>query len=337
MVTSRPKRVTLRDIADEVGLSVAAVSYALRGLQVPEETQQRVREVADRLGYQVDPIGRALSSGRTGHIGVLCSSLTDMWQQGVAAALGRALLRSGRQSLIVDSSGDPGVEESLAAQLVDQRVDAIIALPVDPSAPHWAGIAEQCVLVAVGDAIPGARTAGEVVFDNHAAVRGALERLAGAGHRAIAVLTAGAEATPDRPAEQVAHQVAEELALDLALHSTPNDIQGARAVATSLLRGPHPPTAFFCLSDSMAYGVYAAARALGLRIPADISVLGSDDNEFSALLTPPLAGYSWPFDELIELIVDRTVQAVEGETPPPRAVLTATPTEGGSVSGPPAR
>ena len=63
---------------------MAAVSYALRGLQVPAETQQRVREAADRLGYQVDPIARALASGRTGYVGVLCGSLDDIWQQGVA-------------------------------------------------------------------------------------------------------------------------------------------------------------------------------------------------------------------------------------------------------------
>src|SRR5699024_5965217 len=92
VMPQRSKRVTLRDIADETGLSSAAVSYALRGLQVPEETQDRVREAAQRLGYQADPIARALASGRTDQVGVLCGSLTDIWQQGLAADLGRGLL-----------------------------------------------------------------------------------------------------------------------------------------------------------------------------------------------------------------------------------------------------
>ena len=106
-MSERPRRPTLRDIADKTGLSSAAVSYALRGLQVPEETQRRVREVADRLGYQADPIARALASGRTGNVGVLCGSLEDIWQQGVAAALGRGLLQAERQALIVDAANDP--------------------------------------------------------------------------------------------------------------------------------------------------------------------------------------------------------------------------------------
>ncbi len=328
------KRVTLRDVADEVDLSVAAVSYALRGLQVPAETQQRVREAADRLGYRVDPIARALVSGRTGQVGVVCRSLADPWQQEVAAALGRELLAADRLALIVDSSNDPIVEERLAGQLLGQRVDAMIVLPTDPSATHWTHLAEQTVVVAVGDALPGAEARAEIVFDNRSAVLAALRRLADAGHGRVAVLTPGDPSTPDRPVEVIAHEVADELGLDLALHTSPHDLAGARAVAARLLDAARPPTAFFCLSDSMAYGVYAAARDLGLDVPGDVSVLGSDDNEVSALLTPPLSGYRWPFEELIAAVVAATLDALDDGLPSPRRVLHAIPTEGGSV-GPP--
>ena len=330
----RAKRVTLKDIADDVGLSVAAVSYALRGLQVPEETQERVREAAERLGYQVDPIARALASGYTGHIGVMCRSLTDLWQQGVAASLGRALIQEGRQALIVDCSDDPLLEQSLAVRLVDQRVDAIVVLPVDPSADHWVDIAERTVLISIGDAIPGARTAAEVVFDNASAVRGALRTLAEAGHRRIAVLTPGETETPDRPAEVVAHRVADELDLELTLHATPHDLEGAESVAVGILDARPPPTAMFCLSDSMAYGVYAAARSRGLEVPGDVSVLGSGDNQVSGLLTPPLGGYRWPFEEMISSVVDLTLQALDDGVRGSRRVLTATSVRGGSVAPP---
>lgn len=329
-----PKRVTLRDVADEVDLSVAAVSYALRGLQVPLETQQRVREAAERLGYRADPIARALVSGRTGQVGVMCRSLADPWQQEVAAALGRRLLAADRLALIVDSSNDPFVEERLAGQLLGQRVDAMIVLPTDPSAAHWAEVAEQTVLIAVGDALPGGGARAEIVFDNRSAVGAALRRLADAGHRRVAVLTPGGTATPDRPVEVIAHEVAADLGLDLTLHSSPHDLAGSRAVATGLLEAAEAPTAFFCLSDSMAYGVYAATRDLGLSVPGDVSVLGSDDNELSALLTPPLSGYRWPFEEMIAAVIAATLDALDDGPPTPRRVLLSTPTEGGSV-GPP--
>jgi len=330
----RPRRPTLRDIAEETGLSSAAVSYALRGLQVPMETQERVREAAERLGYHADPIARALASGRTGYVGVLCRSLEDIWQQGVAAALGRGLLHAGRNALIVDASNDPEREALLAQRLVDQRVDALIALPVDPRGKHWATLAQRTVLVSIGDGLPGAATAAEVVFDNARGVTDALTRLADAGHTRITVLTSVGVSTPDRPAEGVVLRVAAELGVTATLHSSVHDLDGACAVAHEVLTGADPPTAFLGLADSFAYGVYAAAAELGLRVPDDVSVLGFDDHPVSRLLTPPMSSYRWPVDELVTAVVRRTVRAVDDGKRSKRKVLTATPQVRGSVAPP---
>jgi LacI family transcriptional regulator len=310
-VHGRPKRVTLRDVAAESGLSPAAVSYALRGLHVPVETQERVQEIADRLGYQVDPIARALASGRTGYVGVLCGSLQDGWQQFVAAALGRELLGCDRHALIVDASNSPDLERMLATQLVDQRVDALIVLWVDPSGEHWPDIAERTVLVSIGDGLPQAATAAEVVFDNDTGVTEALELLARSGHRRIAVLSPSSDDTPATPAELAVRRVARKLGLHVSLYMSPHDLDGAAAVAADAITVAEPPTAFFCLADSMAYGVYAAADRLGLRIPDDVSVLGYDDHPVSRVLSPPLSNFRWPVDDVVRYAVERTVRAID--------------------------
>ncbi len=328
----RAKRVTLRDVAHETGLSTAAVSYALRGLQEPPETQARVREVADRLGYQVDPIARALASGRTGYVGVLCGSLSDIWQQNVAAALGRGLLEYDRHALIVDASNSPELEKELANQLVDQRVDALIVLWANPHAEHWAEIAERTILVSIGDGLPGADTAVEVVFDNDVGVRAALGRLHSAGHRHIAVLTPSDRNTPDTPAEDAIRRVSAELGLRTDLHMTPYELDGAAAVARDVLWSTERPTAFFCLADAMAYGVYAAAGELGLTIPGDVSVLGYDDDPVSRLLSPPLSNFRWPVDVLVAHAVERTVRAVVEGRNSRRKLLTPVEQPRGSVA-----
>ncbi len=301
----------MRDVASESGLSTAAVSYALRGLHVPLETQQRVRDVADRLGYQVDPIARALASGRTGYVGVLCGSLQDSWQQDVAAALGRELLETGRHALIVDASNRPELERELAGQLLDQRVDALIALWVDTRAAHWPAIAKRVPLVSIGDSVPGAATAAELVFDNDAGVGAALGRLADDGHRHVAVLTPASRNAPDHPAEIALRRVSAELGVRVDLHLTPYEVDAAEQVAIEVLAGPTPPTAFFCLADSMAFGVYAAAGKLGLGIPGELSVLGYDDHPVSRLLSPPLSTFSWPVEPLVAHAVERTVRAID--------------------------
>jgi LacI family transcriptional regulator len=335
-VPNRPPRVTQRDVAEETGLSVATVSYALRGMQVPPETQQRVREAAERLGYQADPIARALASGRTDYIGVLCRSLTDVWQQGTAAALGRALLEVGRHALIVDASNDAALEATLASQLADQRVDALIVLPVDPMAAHWADVAQRTVLISIGDGLPGASAHAEVVFDNEAGITDALHGLAEYGHRRIAVMTPGGLTTPDRPAELVADRVAHGLGLHVTLHRSPHDLDGSAAVARAVLTGPEPPTAFLCMADSMAYGVYSGARELGMSVPDDISVVGYDDHPLSRLLTPPLSTYRWPVELLVDLVIERTVKAISGGRRSRRKVLPPTSQPRGSVGPPPA-
>jgi LacI family transcriptional regulator len=333
-VPQSSKRPTIKDIAAETGLSPAAVSYALRGLQVPPETQERVREAAERLGYEADPIARALASGRTGTVGVLCGSLQDLWQQGVAAALGRGLLAAGRYALLVDAAGDPEREAALAKRLVDQRVDALVTIPVDPRSRHWSEVAERVVVVSIGDGLPAAATAAEVVFDNVAGVTDALRTLAGAGHRDILVLTPGLGSASDRPAEEVVQRVAPELGLTVRLVPCPPDLDGAAKVAYEVLAKDARPTATFCLADSLAYGVYAAAGELGLVIPDDISVLGYDDHPMSRLLAPPLSTYHWDVSALVESVVERVVKAIETGRRSRRKVLTPDPRPRGSV-GPP--
>jgi LacI family transcriptional regulator len=327
-------RPTLRDIAEDTGLSPAAVSYALRGLQVTPQTQARVREAAERLGYEADPIARALASGRTDTIGVLCGSLADGWQQDVAAALGRGLLGVGRSAFTLDASNDPDREALLAKRLVDQRVDALIVLPVDPRSAHWADLARRTVLVAVGDGLPNADPAAEVVFDNVTGVTHGLRLLAAAGHTRVTVLTPTDRSTPDRPAEQIVRRVAPDLGIAARVHTCPHDLDGAAAVVREELTSAQRPTAFLCLADSIAFGVYAAARELDLSVPDDVSVVGYDDLAVSRVLTPPLSSYRWPVDQLVDAVVSRTVAAIETGERRPRAVIVPVPMPRGSVAAP---
>ncbi|MDN5796779.1 MAG: LacI family transcriptional regulator [Intrasporangium sp.] len=333
-MTPPGRRPTLADIARETGLSTAAVSYALRGLQVPEETQERVREVADRLGYTVNPIARALSSGRTDTIGLLCGSLEDSWQRAVTAALVQALPETGRQAVIMDAGSDPAVQLALAQRLVETRADAIVVMPLDPAAQEWSDVADRATVVAIGDGLPAARTAAEIVYDNVAGVTDGLGQLAAAGHERVDVLSPIGLDTPDRPAEAVVARVSAELGVSARVVQSPHELDAACAVVRAELAGDDPPTAFLCLADSMAWGVYAAGRELGLSIPDDISVIGYDDAPVSRLLVPPLTTYHWPMDRLVDAVTRTLERAIDEGTRSRRQVISPTPVPGGSVGAP---
>ncbi|ACZ90576.1 LacI family DNA-binding transcriptional regulator [Streptosporangium roseum] len=323
------KRATIREVAKATGLSPASVSYALRGMQVSEETIERVRRVAAELGYEADPIARALASGRTGMIGLLCGSLEDLWQQALAVGIGRALKDNDRYALILDATGDPSRERTLARQLRDQRVDALIVQPVDPAAPLWAELCESLPVVSIGDSLAGASTAGEVVFDNRAGVTLALEHMRDRGHRRVAVLTPTRASTPDRPADVHVLAEAGRLGLDIEVVTAPQALVAATDVARRMLAGGH--RAFFCFADSIAYGVYAASAEQGLRIPFDVSVMGYDDHPMSGLLSPGLTTVDWDIDGIVRAAVRLVVAAADGNTRRRRIVQAPELRERGSV------
>jgi DNA-binding LacI/PurR family transcriptional regulator len=331
---SPAKRVTIREVADAAGLSPAAVSYALRGIQVSEETQERVRQVASDLGYEAHPIARALASGRTDMIGILGPSLEDLWQQRLVAEAGRVLLSHNRYALILDAAGDPERQRVLAAQLRDQQVDGLVLSPVDPSDAFWVELADSLALVSIGDELPGASTAGEVLFDNRSGVTCALEHLRSLGHRRIAVLRPPGSPTSGRPAEVFVGAEADRLDLDVSFHSAPYELDEAADVAREVLSQARRPSAAFCFSDSIAYGMYAAARELELPIPDELSLIGYDDHPMSALLTPPLTSFSWDTERLVETAVEMVLAAIEGRRRRRRVVIEPVLQERSSTSRP---
>jgi LacI family transcriptional regulator len=288
-VSSRGRqRPTIRQLAEHTGLSPAAVSYALRGMHVSAETEARVREAAAELGYEVDPIARALAGGETAVVGLLVGSLADFWNQELVRAVQRELYTVDRSTLVADADGEPARELELAQRLVDQRVDGLVVVPVGPASGGWASIAEQVPTVTIGDALPGVTAAGEVVFDNERGVEETLRHLGALGHRRIVVLSWAVDTSPDRQAERAVAAGARSLGLDCDVVACAYSLNGSRPLALELLRGDDRPTAVFCLSDSIAYGVYVACAELGLRIPDDVAVAGFGDHPISRLLAPAL-------------------------------------------------
>ncbi len=309
------KRVTIKDVAAATGLSPAAVSYAMRGVQTTAETQERVRRAAEELGYTGNAVARALARGRTGLAGVLSGSLQDLSEQRFVEILGRRLGGHDLHMVVVDARGEPDRERMLARQLADRLVDGLVISPLDPSDKAWAEIGEGLPIVTVGDALAGS-TVGEVLFDNRAGVGMVLEHLHRLGHRQIAVLTPSRPSTPDRPAERVVAEKCAALGMQATVVNTRHSMEEATQAAAALLADDPRPTAVFCLSDSIACGVYAAAAACGLEIPRDLSVAGYDDHPIARVVAPPLTSVDWGLADVATAAADLLAAAIAGH---PRA------------------
>ena len=238
-------------------------------------------------------------------------SLEDLGEQRFVEALGRGLGRHDLHMLVADARGEPERELALARRLGDQWVDGLIVSALDPSAALWEQLGEALPVVAVGDAL-GGRTVGQVLFDNRAGVTMMLEDFHALGHRRLAVLTPSRPTTPDRPAEIVVAEVCETLGLEATIVNSPHSVDGATEVAASLLAARPRPTAVFCLSDSIACGVYAAAADRGLAIPRDLSVAGYDDHPIARVVRPALTSVDWGPEDVASAAADLLAAAVAG-------------------------
>lgn len=299
------KRATLRELSELTGLSTAAVSYALRGQRVSPATQERVRREAERIGFRTDPIARALRGGRTEMVGVVGGSLADHWHQEFVASLQGFLRDHGLRMVLTDAGGEAQEELALARDLVDQRVDGLIVLPIQPDAPEWHEVAARTPTVSVNASI--APPAGAIRFDSQLGIRQALDHLRELGHAQILVLGGGPHRVPRRAGlRRVRCRFA---------------LSPAREVARAELSGPRRPTAVFALSDTIAYGVYEACRDLGLSIPGDISVAGFDDNPVSRLLDPPLTAVGWDTTGAARAAAGMLAGAIDGPGAPGDVVI----------------
>jgi DNA-binding LacI/PurR family transcriptional regulator len=298
-------RVTLQTIADHLGVSRMTVSNAFsRPDQLSASLRDRVLAVAEELGYGgPDPAARALASGMAGTVGVLLSetltySLTDEVAMAFLAGISDELAPTGL-SLTLLSAAPEG--DLVPAR--DVAIDGAIVYSCNPdsSAVGWL-MRRRLPLVFVDQApAPGITS---INIDDRLGARAAAQHIVDLGHRRVAIVTTGYAGEfgllADPLAATTAHTERQRLlgwldALDAAgimptvvrqPHVDPDDI--GYTAAQTVLGHPDRPTAILCFSDAIARGVIRAVQDAELQVPADVSVVGFDDNPISRRTTPAL-------------------------------------------------
>jgi LacI family transcriptional regulator len=278
---------TIADVAALAGVGASTVSRVLNDSpRVSEATRARVLEAIEVLDYRPNPLARALSRGRCQTLGVVVPFFTHASAverlRGVAAALDGS-----RYDLVLfNVESTVHRDEHFATLTRRDRADGLIvmSLPVPPTSLDR--LATSGVPVVLLDAeAPGLPA---VVTDDAAGGRMAAQHLIDLGHERIAFI--GDD--PANPLGFVAGTSREEgyrrTMADAGLEIPPGYVchgphvrDVARHLVGELIGRPDPPTAIFASSDTQALGALEAVRAAGLRVPADVSVVGFDDVEVS--------------------------------------------------------
>jgi LacI family repressor for deo operon, udp, cdd, tsx, nupC, and nupG len=284
-------KARIEDVAREAGVSTATVSRALRGLpNVSEQTRLTVSRVAGELGYVVSRSASRLATGRTLAVAVIAPFMERWFFASAVAAIEAELRASGFDALLIGlTQPDDGSRDAFDADTLRGRVDAIIVLTVPLTGRELDDVrALDLPTVYVGASVPGSMS---VRIDDVAVARIAVEHLLELGHRRIAYVGGDPQQPLNftAPADRRAGWMA--ALRDAGVEPEPTwDVPGfftaagGLAAAEQLLSLPEPPSAVFCASDEMAFGVLTAALRRGLDLPGDLSVLGVDGHELGELV-----------------------------------------------------
>ena len=314
---AEPRRTTprLADVAAHAGVSEATVSRVLNDKPGPSPTtRQAVLAALDVLGYERP--GRQRDSG-AGLVGLITPELSNPIFPAMAQVIEQVLAR--HDSIPVLGTQTPGgsTEDELVEVFIDRGVTGIVfvsGLHADTSADHerYARISARGVPFVLIDGYSDRISAPFVSVDDEAAMRMAVDHLAQLGHERI-----GLAVGPVRfvPAARKVTGFTDAMAArgldgsDLVAHSL-FTLEGGQNAASALL--DKGCTAIVCASDIMAFGAIRAARARGLDVPRDLSVVGFDDSPMTAFSDPPLTTLRKPVEAMGTAAVDALLDEING-------------------------
>jgi LacI family transcriptional regulator, galactose operon repressor len=317
----RPSRVTIREIADLAGVSIATVSRVLndRG-DVSDDTRDHVSRVVREHGYTANRSARGLSAGRTGLVGILVPLVYPAYFSAILAGAAEALSERDLQIVLSPTGHEHDREVSVLDRLHGLTDGALIILPEESTEELERLLDNGYRFVVLDPLMPLGERIPSVSATHTSGADQAMRHLLELGHRRIAQISGprGWLATEDRRRGYYAALAAAGILADpeLEVEAEP-EIDGGRDAAARLLDLHQPPTAIFSFNDNIAIGAIQAARAKGLRVPEDLSIVGFDDVEHATIVTPALTTVRQPLAEMGRTAVsllDRLLERQRFET-----------------------
>ncbi len=275
----------IKDVAKRAGVSITTASRVLNNVDYPvaPATRRRVEAAARELRYSPSALARALVTRRSRIVGVLVGDMVDPYFAEIARGVEDAARRAGYLVVVCNTDREPATERRYVATLSDYRVDALIFVGGDVVTPSEQRMLKQQLALASKRGTLAVACAGEhaglpaIDIDHRAAARDMTEYLISLGHQRIGFVGGPRDVSTalQREAGFRAAMTAAGLSTDLIVNGDFTYASGL--AAAKRLLAERAPTAIFAANDQMALAALNAARAAGLRVPANVTVVGFGD------------------------------------------------------------
>jgi LacI family transcriptional regulator len=280
-------RVTIRTVASDSGVSVAAVSKVLRNAYgVSDALRERVQASIDRLGYRPSTAARAMR-GSTYTVGVLVVELRNPFIPDIVDGANAALAEAGYKALIGVGRAKSALETALIESMLDHNMDGLIVISPGLPPDVIRRFAKLIPIVVIGYYLPTETAFDTVNADDMRGAELAVEALVAHGHTDIGMLSLegrlDVHIIMQREAGFHRAVAAAGLSERVRILRVPVDAAAQRLVLADYIDAPDRPSAVFCWSDLTAIEVLGIAAERALDVPAQFSVVGFDNSSVAAL------------------------------------------------------
>ncbi len=313
-------RVTIRTVAVDAGVSVAAVSKVMRNAYgVSDGLRLKVEASIEKLGYRPSIAARGMR-GRTFTLGVLLVGIDNPFLPGIYQGIESVTEAAGYKIMVGVGAARARTEAQLIEQMIDNRMDGLILVASQISGETLEHYARQIPIVVVGHHEPAALGYDTINNDDQMGARLVVRAFIDRGHRDIAYVTQSdqedhlADVAPQR---EIGYRkaMAEAGLADLArVIGLPNYGLPREAAIQNMLTAPGRPRAIFCWSDLDAIPLLGEAHRHGIRVPDDLAIVGYDNSPTAALPMVDLASVDQDGPRLGRLAADALFTRMNGRS-----------------------
>lgn len=288
------RRTSLKDLAEQLGVSIATVSRALRNShEVGEEMKQKVQDLAKRLNYRPNPFAQSLRSEAPRMIGVVVPNLVTHYYAAVLSGIEDYATKNGYSVISSNSHENHEDEERAIDNFISLHVEGIVAClaqdTVDYS--HFIEINEMGIPLVFFARTCLPELFSSVVANGDEAAQQATDHLIRTGSRRIAFLGGPNHLDMVRRRKHGYLEALREhkLPIERSLVVCGKiDYEEARRATIELLQRDDRPDAILAFNDIITYAAFDGIKSLGLRIPQDVAIIGFTEGDTSAFVTPKL-------------------------------------------------
>lgn len=310
----------IKDVAALAGVSTATVSHVINNTRfVGEETKRKVLAAIESIGYIPNLYARSLASGSSRTLGLIISDITNPFFPDLIKSIQERALEPGYEVMIANTNYQSEHDVSCVQRMLELRVSGVMVMTTE-----WDDAASQrleqsgvaTVFLDIGKVGPHV---SNIRIDYAEGIRQAVEHLLGLGHRSIAFIGG-----PGHLISAELRRAAFATVMNKHKSSRQTEaifcegdfkLESGQYAVQKLLAADHRPSAIMAANDMMAVGALRELRRAGLRVPADVSLIGYDDVWLASLTDPALTTIAIPRVQIGRAAVESVLAAPSAEQP----------------------